>query len=75
MRNVLVESGSRGQLLLRCIRAYVELDVLASFDIHTDETIAFGRGVADKFIKLANVSHLPKTLGVVIANLTRTTGI
>ena len=65
-----MESSSRGQLLLRCICAYVELDVLASFDIHTDETIAFGRGVADEFIKLANVSYLPKTLGVVIANLT-----
>ena len=34
------------------------------------ETIAFSQGMADKFIKLANVSHLPKTLGVIIANLT-----
>ena len=69
MQNVLVESGSCGQLLLRCICAYVKLDVLASFDINMDETIAFGQGVADKFIKLANVSHLPKPLGIVIAIL------
>ena len=75
MQNILVESSSCGQLLLCCIRAYVELDVLALFDIHTDEIIAFGRGVADKFVKLANVSHLPKILGIVIANLTWTTGI
>ena len=57
MRNVLVNSGDRGKLLLRCVRAYVELDTLASFEVHTDQTIAFGRTVADQFIKLANVSH------------------
>ena len=58
MRNVLVESGDRGKLLLRCVRAYVELDILARFDIHTDQTIAFGRSVLDKFVKLANVRFL-----------------
>ena len=39
MQKVLVESGSRGQLLLRCIPAYVKLDVLVLFNIHTDETV------------------------------------
>jgi hypothetical protein len=58
MRNVFVESGDRAKLLLRCVRAYVELDMLASFDVHTDETIAFGRVALDRFAKLANVRHL-----------------
>ena len=48
MRNVLANSSNRGKLLLCCIRAYVELDALASFDLHTDRTIAFGRMVADR---------------------------
>ena len=61
MRNVLVDAdesnrGNRGKLLLRCIRAYVELDLLASFDVHTEETVEFGRKVADKFVQLVNVS-------------------
>lgn len=54
MRNVL-DSDDRGTLLLRCVRAYVKLDILASFELHTDQTIAFGRTVADEFLKLANV--------------------
>lgn len=57
MRNVLVDSGDRGKLLLRCVRVYVELDLLVSFDVHTDETIGFGRKIADSFFKLANVRH------------------
>jgi len=58
MRNMFAESGGRGVLLLRCVRAYVELDLLASFDVHTDQTIVFGRAVLDRFVKLANVSYL-----------------
>ena len=58
MRNVLVGAGDKGKLLLRCVRAYVELDTLASFDIHTDQTIAFGRSTLEKFTKLANVRFL-----------------
>ena len=58
MRNVLAESGDRGILLLRCVRAYVELDLLASFDVHTDQTITFGREILDQFVELVNVSHL-----------------
>lgn len=58
MRNALAGSGDRGRLLLRCVRAYVELDLLASFDVHTDETITFGRAALNQFIKLANVRYL-----------------
>lgn len=57
MRNAL-EEDENGVSLLRCIRVYVELDLLASFDVHTDETIKLGRAVAEKFGKLANVSRL-----------------
>ena len=57
MRNAFVESGDRGVLLLRCVRAYVELDLLASFDVHTDQTITFGRERVDEFVKLVNVRH------------------
>ena len=44
MRNTLGEDEN-GYRLLRCIRAYVELDLLASFDVHTDGTIERGRMV------------------------------
>ena len=47
-----------GHCLLRCIRAYVELDLLASFEVHTEGTIKRGRMVAERFVKLANVSDL-----------------
>lgn len=56
MRNELVESGESGKLLLRCVRAYVELDLLASFDVHTDQTVEFGREIVNQFVELANVS-------------------
>ena len=57
MRNAF-ETNERGHQLLRCVRAYVELDLLASFDVHTEGTIKYGKMVAEKFAKLANVSHL-----------------
>ena len=55
MRNLLGEHV-QGRRLLCCTRAYVELDLLASFDVHTDITIKQGRAAAKKFSKLANVS-------------------
>ena len=57
MRNALGEDDD-GRRLLRCIRAYVELDLLASFDVHTDKTIEYGRAVVTRFSKLMNVSQL-----------------
>jgi hypothetical protein len=45
-----------GYRLLRCIRAYVELDLWASLTVHTEETIIKGRSAVRKFVKLANVS-------------------
>ena len=57
MRNAF-ETDESGHHLLRCVRAYVELDLLASFEVHTDETIRHGKVVAEKFARLANVSRL-----------------
>ena len=57
VRNVL-EADEDGLRLLRCIWVYVELDILASFEVHTDETINRGRAIVMKFAKLANVSDL-----------------
>ena len=59
-RNVLT-SGSEsdsGFLLLQCIRAYVELDLLASFEVHTDHTITWGRDVLKRFAKSAMVRYI-----------------
>lgn len=57
LRNTL-DIDEKGRRLLYCIRAYVELDLLASFEVHTEESIKYGRAAAEKFMKLANVSHL-----------------
>ena len=57
MRNTF-ETDKEGQLLLRCARAYVEIDVLASFEVHSEKTIEYGRTMVEKFVKLANVSCL-----------------
>lgn len=59
-------SDEDGYRLLRAVRAYVELDILASFELHTDGTIAYGRTMAEKFVKLANVSHLFCTRNIII---------
>ena len=59
MRNV-VEHDDAARSLLGCIRAYVELDILASFDVHTEITIKQGRVVAKRLSKLMNVSQLIK---------------
>ena len=58
LRNVL-GTDENGLRLLRAIRAYTELDLLASFDTHTDRTIEQGELVAANFSKWANVSFLP----------------
>jgi len=57
LRNAL-GGNEEGIRILRCIRAYVELDLLASFDTHTEETIELGRKVAKRFVKYANVSNV-----------------
>lgn len=60
MRNAF-ECDEEGFKLLRCVRAYAELDILASFEVHTEKTLEYGREVAEKFAKLVNVSYLLNT--------------
>lgn len=43
-------------LLLRCVRAYLEVDLYAALEVHTTETIAGGREALQKFSELMNVS-------------------
>ena len=57
MRNA-VEHDDLSRGLLCCIRVYVELDILASFDVHMEITIKQGRAAAKKLLKIMNVSQL-----------------
>ena len=68
VRNAL-EADDKGLCLLCCIRAYVELDLLASFDVHTDETIKYGKVIAEKFVKLANARRISRSRNFTIANV------
>ncbi|KAJ7278682.1 hypothetical protein C8J57DRAFT_1434112 [Mycena rebaudengoi] len=46
-----------GFSLLQAIRGYVELDMYASFKLHTSETIAAGRRAHERFGELINMSY------------------
>ena len=69
------EADEDGHRLLRCIRAYVELDLLASFEVNMEDTIKCGRAVANRFVKLANVSHLFFTQNATAINVLEHSGI
>lgn len=49
-----VNQETAWQLLL-VIRSYTIIDLLLSFEVHTEETIAYGRKETDLFIKLLEV--------------------
>ena len=68
MRNALATDES-GCNLLRAVRAYVEMDLLASYEVHTDVSIKQGRAAVEKFVKLANVSNLFCTRTVSLSNV------
>ncbi|KAG2093553.1 hypothetical protein BD769DRAFT_1615706 [Suillus cothurnatus] len=42
-------------LLLRCIRSYVELNMYASLEVHTEDTIRDGRNTLSKFAELMDI--------------------
>ena len=67
MRNALADDES-GYQLLHAVRAYVEMDLLASYEVHTDISIKQGRAAVQKFVKLANVSNLFCTQMVSLSN-------
>jgi hypothetical protein len=54
LHNVLTDQ--RGFLLLKCLRSYIELDMYASLEVHTAQTIADGRAELQNFSKLLTVS-------------------
>lgn len=62
LRNALIDITG-GRDLLCAVRAYVELDLLASFEVHTELSVKRGRKVAKKFWELAHVNSLscPRT--------------
>jgi len=64
-QDVLQQTSSKlGYLLLRCIRYYIELDMYASMEVHTEDTIAAGRQALQDFSDLMDVCIIlsPKTL-------------
>lgn len=48
-----VQSG--GYALLRCIRSYLEHDMYLAFELHTEDTLAAGREILPRFLKLLKV--------------------
>jgi thiosulfate reductase cytochrome b subunit len=54
--NILTEADCPlGYLLLRCVRLYLELDMYASLEVHTTETISSGRHTHLAFAALLRV--------------------
>jgi hypothetical protein len=51
------ESSPAGYHLLKCIRSYLDLDMYASLEVHTEETISAGRDELLNFGALLNVSY------------------
>ena len=45
--------------LLRALRYYVEVDLYASLEVHTDQTIVKGRQKLAQFYELMKVSPVP----------------
>jgi hypothetical protein len=57
-QRILRRSQSKlGYLLLRCIRHYIDLDIYAGFEVHTEGTISAGRQALRDFSVLMEVSY------------------
>lgn len=52
------EDDPTAYLLLRALRSYIEVDIYASFEVHTEKTIASGRERLGQFFELIGVSLL-----------------
>jgi hypothetical protein len=58
-QNVLSHTNSElGHLLLCCIRCYVDLDIDAALEVHTEDTIAAGRDALSQFSTLMDVGSM-----------------
>jgi hypothetical protein len=62
-QNVFKQASCRlGHLLLRCIRHYVDLDMYAALEVHTEDTIAAGRRALSEFSMLMEVSSMSHSM-------------
>lgn len=58
-QNVLKQASSGlGYLLLRCIRHYIDFDMYAALEVHTEDTISAGRQALSEFSMLMDVSSM-----------------
>jgi len=55
------EEGTAEYLLLKALRCFVEVDIYAGLEVHTEKTIASGREKLTHFFECINVSPLPIT--------------
>lgn len=53
LHNVLTDT--QGYLLLQCLQSYLELDMYASLEVHTEQTLKDGRQELKHFSLLINV--------------------
>lgn len=54
--NILTEAADPlGYLLLKCLRAYIDLRLYAGMEVHTSETIAAGEKIVTKLGELLQV--------------------
>lgn len=51
----LFEEKTTGYLLLKVLRCYIEVDMYAGFQLHTNETIQAGKQQVARFYKLLKV--------------------
>lgn len=51
----LFEEKTAGYLLLKLLRCYIEIDMYAGFQLHTDQTIQDGKWHVARFYKLLKV--------------------
>ena len=62
-QNVLSRTHSElGYLLLHCIRRYVDLDIYAALEVHTEDTIAAGRDALSQFSILMDVGSMSRDM-------------
>jgi hypothetical protein len=74
LRNALGDD-ERGNLLLRCVRAFIELDTLSSFEVQMESTIRAGKSAAKKFSTLARVRYQSNIYYIIITDVLVITGV
>ena len=62
------EEGITEYLLLKALRSYIEVDIYAGLEVHTEKTIASGREKLSHFFGHINVSPLPAISHMLISH-------